>query len=235
MYYDENGNPLKNRIMTDENGSYYFNESGANVSGHLFYVVPGDEEDEWYVGDGTEPDSLAVFAMPDGILVKDSWIPVERAGTYLSHNPGRADWYYIDSNGYAVRDQVKDFDGETYFFQDAGIMVQSQWISYTADNKYSFKQYYIEDADNYYCTGSGAMAKNRTMYVTGIEENGVVVKAWFDFDQDGKATPITDAARLAELNTKLVTGIEAARDEFAIPVGDTVTLTWQVQGDIGVP
>lgn len=233
MYYDEDGEPVQNRIMTDGSDSYYFDENGANVHDQYIFVVPGDEADEWKVGDGTESNFQALFAMPDGTLVKDSWVPTVKAGTTLARNPGRAAWCYIDSNGYALCNTEKDFDGETYFFDKTGIMLQSQWLSYTTENGYSSGDSYKEDAEsNHYYTWSGAKVKNRTMYLTGSKtEDGESVKAWFDFDEAGNATLIEDENRLTELNTKLITGIETEQDDLTINVGDTVQLTWQAIGE----
>lgn len=242
FYYKEDGSGERytNCIKTIDGKRYYFDEEGAIATNSLLFLNPGDDDDDstWYVSAGTYKDDRAVFAYHDGTLAQNTWISVEAFGVHIGPDIDQTDKYYFGADGFAKQNCTFQDDGVTYYLDGKGLMLSNQWLSYTESHGYSPASSYNEESSvNQYYTYYGGILKDKTRCIDSD---------WYDFDSIGNASP-SDASRAesltdheveditltkvkgTDINGKSFTLEEEDPDEVTISIGETLTLTYEVE------
>lgn len=113
-YYGKNGKAVVSRWQKINDNWYYFNEDGQMMTGKVEI-----EDATYYLGDAD-----------DGVM-KTGWIQLENESDdpEMTHS-----WYYFDTNGKMVENQVdKKINGDYYTFVD-GVM-QTGWFKLPASEQ----------------------------------------------------------------------------------------------------
>ena len=165
--------------------TYGFDNRGVMVSEWNKYATGDNVATE---GNAT-PDNYKWFsAAEDGHLRKNTWfqaIPEEHMDSD-AYNNEEAKWFYADSKGYVVRNQLKTIKGKKYLFNEHGIMQTGlKEVEMTGKEVTSISGFdYIEQVQNatgtVYCFGDDGAMKTGTQTVEIDGEKYV-----FGFDKTG--------------------------------------------------
>lgn len=110
IWFGNNGKKVTSSSKTINNVKYAFDEQGAMVA-------------EWY-GSATPSDAEYKYYEDDGRLMKGKWfkaVPSEDQNAD-DNADGTERWFYANSNGSTVKNQLKTINGKRYLFDENGIM-----------------------------------------------------------------------------------------------------------------
>ena len=107
IYFGSNGKKVTNTIKTINGVKYQFDENGVMVQ-------------EWYVASSSNATpSNATYFGDDGAQAKNEWVYT----TAENDEDGEEHWYYFQSNGKMVTNDVKKINGKYYAFDEDGVML----------------------------------------------------------------------------------------------------------------
>ncbi|MBM7642307.1 glycoside hydrolase family 70 protein [Streptococcus loxodontisalivarius] len=214
-YFMANGYQVKGKFITAANGKlYYFDADSGNMATNKF----ANDGDKWYYFDETGAavtgevtvDGTVLYFDENGVQVKGQFVTDENGNVnYFDANSGAKayskfittgdnNWYYFNSRGNRVTGQytisgkvylfgadgkqVKGFttdaNGNTLYFDvNSGVKVVGKFFS-VGDN------WYYADANGYVVTGAQTV-KGQNLY---FDENGVQVKGQTVTDASGNLT-----------------------------------------------
>lgn len=183
-WFDENGE-LKTSLLLDLNGvKYYLNWNGEMQTG-VFEASYADEDNNWVNGRIMYADASGAISLIPGWKLENGC------------------WYYVDSDGTAARDEIKEINGKkysfawdgkmrtgkleiwddekynTYFTDNTGAIITDKWTKegmewyYTDKDGKVVKNQWINDS--FYATENGSMA-------VGVTE---IDKKTYVFDENG--------------------------------------------------
>ena len=180
-YFQSTGKMAANKKITYKGKTYFFDSDGKMLTGWVTYdnktVASVDEandfnKDETYYCDKT------------GARLEKAWI--YSTAPDVDDDDADADeyWYYFKSSGKAQTGKATNINGQTYFFNNKGQMLDG-WVAYTTSDEESKKGYIeIGDEDSKYEIG-----KFTDVYFCGDEDDGHAkknkwVKAWKPSEYD---------------------------------------------------
>lgn len=107
IYFGSNGKKVTDTIKTINGVKYQFDENGVMVQ-------------EWYVASSSNATpSNATYFGDDGAQAKNEWVYT----TAENDEDGEEHWYYFQSNGKMVTNDVKKINGKYYAFDEDGVML----------------------------------------------------------------------------------------------------------------
>lgn len=134
--------------------------------------------------------SIGVFAagwVDDG---GENWRYVDADGVYVTDSirSSGGDKYYLDSNGYMVRDYLlEDYNEAIYYFDDFGKMVKNTWVAVDQTQVYnqmnnppSIYLYYFGNNGKAYRAKSGMTKKVIDGKKYFFNENGQMMSGWIN-------------------------------------------------------
>ena len=223
FYFQSTGKRAEDKKLLIKGSTYFFNGDGEMMTGWV--QASGDSWDEGSTDDvkGTE---TYYCDEETGARLESTWVL-----TYApSVDEDDADdddlhYYYLKSSGKAATGKQSNVKGQTYFFDEEGVML-SGWVTRTSSNAgyvqiweddddsdgyYSTSLSEFADADVYFCGESddGHMKKgkwiktwNNVDYGADDDDND---KYWFYINNSGKVY-IPDTAGVAATRYKLEDG-----------------------------
>ena len=178
-YYDSADEMVTDEWKKDGGKWFYLNEDGDMLTDAWV-------DDDYYVGE-------------DGAMLVNQWIKSYGDNDFDDPEDDEESWYYFDSKGKKVTDDMKKINGKHYFFDTDGKM-KDGWYQDDKDNVY-----YLGDEDD------GAR-KSGWLWLEVPEEDDVDVnghvdekdkcddEGWYYFGSDGKM--YKDATAKKKVNGK---------------------------------
>lgn len=153
FYFQSNGKRAEDKKLVINGKTYFFNADGEMLTGWI--QETGDGYDEASTDDvkGT----TTYYCDEDGARLSKEWVWAYAPSVDLDDIDSEDDenWYYIKSSGKPATGKQSNVNGETYFFDNEGVMLTG-WIAALTDS--NAKTYYEEiwendeDLDGYYDT-----------------------------------------------------------------------------------
>ena len=121
----------------------------------------------------------------------ENWVYVDNDGSFLKDTikPSGNDKFYLDENGYMVRDYLlEDYNDEVYYFDDSGKMVRNTWVAIEPiqvyngmdDNPPTIYLYYFGNNGKAYKANNGIVKKTIDGKKYLFNENGQMLFGWID-------------------------------------------------------
>ena len=200
FYFGSKGAMVKSAKKVIDGKTYYFKDNGVMLTGW----VNTTEFDEANDVDG------AVYCDENGARVASQWIKVWAPGTDEDEaEEDDKNWYWIKSKGAAQIGRNLDINGQTYFFDEDGVML-SGWVALVGEDYVALENAISTSGASavYFCGNSDqGWAKKNTWIKTWDPENyedadADVTQKWYWIAKSGKVyVPAAEDASAADAMT----------------------------------
>ena len=228
-YFSASGKRVESDYVTYNGARYYFDAEGKNLTGWVDKASYTQADENTAIAD-------LVYCGEDGARVTKDWVEVYAPGVNVEeddldeHDPY---WYYLKSLGTPQTGKAANIEGETYFFNNKGQMLDGWIVETTADayeavdgSAYKDGQEIGAMGKNVYfaCTEDGHVKKNKWIYewsnTNMYKADPDVSKNWYWIEKDGKVyIPTTASSSSADL-IDFVDG--EARTPFEVDTADVM-------------
>ena len=188
MYFDSTGKAYRDRddkltisdIKTINGKKYVFDQEGKMLYGWL------SDSSSLQSGDDAWTTAKYYYGGFDDGSAQHGWVQL----TVNYNGEDSTAWFYFDDNGKITKKTKKNINGQTYYFDDEGRMIED-WSSATKVSPNGFNPKPIESDSVVYVNGDGGARKNQWIWAVPAEsynqkdfENDSA--SWWYADNSGK-------------------------------------------------
>jgi len=205
-YFKSSGKRAENTKVVYKGHTYYFDQDGKMLTGWVTYES-GNSNQSVDESNGFEENNT-YYCDETGARVESDWVYTTAPGVTDDDADADEYWYYLKSNGKAATGKQNNVKGQTYFFDDEGVMLDG-WVAKVSSGSDS-EYMEIDDEDDdwhisnpdfeavYYCGGSsdGHMKKNKWIHQLAPWDDGGEDedKNWYWIKKNGEVFRATAAA-----------------------------------------
>ena len=179
-YRDKNDKLTISDIKTINGKKYVFDQEGKMLYGWL-----GDES-ALVSGDDAWTTAKYYYGGFDDGSAQHGWVQL----TVNDNGEDSTAWFYFDDNGKISRDKKKTINGQTYYFDEKGRMIED-WSTATKASGSSFSAKPMATDSVVYVNGDGGARKNQWIWAVPSSEisstdNDNETYSWWYADNSGK-------------------------------------------------
>ena len=216
MYFDSTGKAYRDRndkltisdIKTINGKKYLFDQEGKMLYGWL-----GDES-ALVNGDDAWTTAKYYYGGYDDGSAQHGWVQL----TVNDNGEDSTAWFYFDDNGKISRDKKKTINGQTYYFDEKGRMIED-WSTATKMSGSSFSAKPMTSDSVVYVNGDGGARKNQ--WIWAVPAESYIQK---DYENDSASWWYADnSGKIVKNKVKKIKGKVYAFDEFGRMVSGLVS------------
>ena len=207
-YRDKNDKLTISDIHTINGKKYLFDQEGKMLYGWL-----GDES-ALVSGDDAWTTAKYYYGGFDDGSAQHGWVQL----TVNDNGEDSTAWFYFDDNGKISRDKKKTINGQTYYFDEKGRMIED-WSTATKLSGSSFSAKPMTSDSVVYVNGDGGARKNQ--WIWAVPAESYIQK---DYENDSASWWYADnSGKIVKNKVKKIKGKVYAFDEFGRMVSGLVS------------